>query len=311
MRLFKRTLAALVGLAIAFAPLASAVAASGPRPEGVRAAPEDDHWWLGQHFLPLELRENIAEVLGDQWIFGDPSTVVDVSHLFYGLVVLFIGLGLALSARRKIKDELLPPSRWGAAAFFDIVMEGILSVLTSMMPRERALRFLPAMTAVFIFILFSNLLGLIPGFLPPTANLNTTLALGIMAFLYYNYQGIRAHGLLKHLAHFAGPIPVLAPLMIPIEIISHMVRPLSLAIRLVGNMFGDHFVLFIFVAMGVPLLPLPVMILGLLVCIIQAVVFTMLFMVYVALATETHDHDHAHDEHDHEHDAGHVPAPAH
>ncbi len=175
-------------------------------------------------------------------------------------------------------------------------MEMLLGLMTSMMPREKALKFLPIVTSAAVFILISNLLGLIPGFVPPTQNLNTTLALGLIAFVYYNYQGIRRPRASSGTSSTSsGPMLVLAPLILVIEIIAYCVRPLSLSLRLMGNMFGDHQVLFIFMSFGLPLIPLPLMALGLMVCIVQTVVFTLLFIVYLSLAAE--DHDHGHDDH--------------
>ena len=144
------------------------------------------------------------------------------------------------------------------------------------------------MGALFIYILFSNLLGLIPGFLPPTDNLNTNVACALTVFIFYNYQGFKAHGF-AYLKHFMGPIWWLAPIMVVIEVISHLVRPASLSVRLFGNISGDHLVLGIFsslVPIGVPVIFL---FLGLFVSVIQAFVFTLLSMVYISLAT-AHDH---------------------
>ncbi|TNF32725.1 MAG: ATP synthase F0 subunit A [Deltaproteobacteria bacterium] len=281
-----------------------------------RLADEDHHWWLGKNVLPASFRQQVAELLvfskESGTLMGDPAERVDVGHVFMAILVFLMGLGMALAARRKVVGKVLPPKTFGAAAVFDIIMDALMGVMESMMPRERALKYLPLMTAVAVFILLSNLLGLIPGLLPPTSNLNTTLALGGMAFIVYNVAGIRAHGPVNYIKHFMGPIWWLAPLMLPIELVSHIVRPISLAIRLAGNMFGDHQVVFVFVGFTIPLLPLPIMALGLLVCIIQTVVFTMLFIVYVALATDVHDEHHDHD-HDHGHAAapGAEPAPAH
>lgn len=278
------------------------------RPE----APEDVHWWLGQEVFPLSLREKVADLIGPSFIDKDPAAKLNVAHIFLGVLVFIIGILMALSARRKVLGQVLPPNKWGAAAFFDIVMEAILGLMTSMMPREKAIRFLPLVTAAAIFILISNLLGLVPGMVPPTQSFNTTLALGSVAFIYYNYHGIRTHGVVKYLKHFMGPMLALAPLMLVIELISHCVRPLSLGLRLMGNMFGDHQVLFIFMSFGLPLVPLPILALGTLVCIVQTVVFTLLFIVYIALAVEEHDHDdHGHEGHGHDGHGGHAPAHAH
>jgi F-type H+-transporting ATPase subunit a len=147
---------------------------------------------------------------------------------------------------------------------------------------------------LFTFVFINNVIGLLPGFLPPTDNFNTTLALGVFVFLYYNYQGIRAQGIVGHIKHFMGPVWYLAILIFPIELISHTVRPLSLGLRLKGNMEGDHLVLSIFSGLVPYIVPIPFYVIGLFVCFMQAFVFTLLTMVYISLATAHHDHDEAH-----------------
>ena len=222
------------------------------------------------------------------------------------LVVLILGLGLAFSAFKKAKnpeDVLLPETRLSAFTIFDIIVEGLLGIMEGMMPRKDALAALPLITAFAVFIFMSNFLGMIPGFLPATDNLNTTLALATVCFIAYNYWGFKKQGVKNYLAHFAGPVWWLAWFMIPLEIVSHLARPLSLAVRLMGNMFGDHLVLGIILGFNLLVLPLPVMLLGCIVCIVQTVVFTLLAIVYVALAVEEHEHD------DHGH--GHAEAAAH
>jgi F-type H+-transporting ATPase subunit a len=306
--------AALVVVLALCASVSTALAAGGPVEAGgdqaahgaQRLASEDGHWWLGKE-LPVSFREEIAAMIGPSFIDGDPASKLNVGHILFGLIAFVIGIGMALAASRKVRGAVLPPRKWGAAAFFDLITEAIMGLMTSMMPREKAVKYLPLVTAAAVFILISNLLGLLPGSVPPTQSFNTTLALGLVAFVFYNYHGIKTQGIVNYLKHFMGPMLALAPLMIVIELISHCVRPLSLGLRLMGNMFGDHQVLFIFMSFGLPLIPIPLMVLGLMVCIVQTVVFTLLFIVYVSLAVEEHDHGHEHaDEHDHEH-AGSAP----
>ena len=129
----------------------------------------------------------------------------------------------------------------------------------------------------------------------------------LVSFIAYNFWGIKQQGVVNYLKHFMGPLLLLAPLIFVIELISHFVRPCSLALRLLGNMFGDHMVLSIFMGFNIIFVPLPVMVLGLLVCIVQTVVFTMLTIVYIALAVE--EHDHHHDEGHPEHEAGNPGSP--
>ena len=147
---------------------------------------------------------------------------------------------------------------------------------------------------IFLVILVNNLIGLIPGFLPPTDKVNTTLALGVFSFIFYNYVGCKKLGVVNYLKHFAGPLWYMAILIFPIEIISNFVRPVSLALRLRGNMYGDHLVLSVFSDMAPLLVPIVFMILGILVSFIQAYVFTALSMVYISLASAHHDHDEHH-----------------
>jgi F-type H+-transporting ATPase subunit a len=154
-------------------------------------------------------------------------------------------------------------------------------------------KYLPLIGTFAVFIFACNFMGMLPGFTAPTSNLNVTLALGICSFLYYNLQGVKEQGLGKYLQHFMGPVLMLAPLMIVIEIFSHMFRPVSLAIRLYGNMNGEHILGGVFLeklAQPPLLFPVPVMALGLFVVFLQSYIFIMLSMVYIAGAV-------AHDEH--------------
>lgn len=157
----------------------------------------------------------------------------------------------------------------------------------------KARRYLSAYGTFFLFILLANLSGLIPGFSPPTGNFNITLALGVTSFLLYNYYGFEQRGI-GYLKHFLGPIWWLVFLMLPLEIIDNLVRPFSLALRLFGNMTGDHLVVGIFTDLTKLVIPVLFLMLGSFVSLIQAFVFTILSLVYLSLALEEHD---AHDEH--------------
>jgi F-type H+-transporting ATPase subunit a len=158
-------------------------------------------------------------------------------------------------------------------------------------------KYFPFVATMFIAIFLSNMLGLIPGFLPPTESINTTLALGVFSFLYFNIKGCKELGTLNYLKHFAGPLWYMAILIFPIEIISTCIRPISLALRLYGNMYGDHMVLGTFSGLAPLLVPIVFMLLGILVSFIQAYVFVMLSMVYVSLATAHQDHGEGHAHH--------------
>ena len=151
-------------------------------------------------------------------------------------------------------------------------------------------KYLAFFGTLFIFILFANLIGIIPGFESPTMFPAVTAGCAMLAFLYYNIVGIRAQGLGKYLAHFAGPMPAIAPLMVPIEIISNLARPLSLTIRLYANMFAGEQVTLVFLSLTYMVVPALFMGLHVFVSVLQAYVFTALTMMYVGGAV-------AHDEH--------------
>ena len=173
--------------------------------------------------------------------------------------------------------------------FFEILAESLYNLTESVIGHHDTPTYFPVIGTLFVFIFFSNLLGLIPGIIPPTENLNTTLGLGVFVFVYYNMAGVRANGLMAYFKHFLGPVMWLAPLMLVIELASHIFRPLSLALRLRGNIMGDHVVLHVFSGLVPYLLPVVFYGLGVFVAFIQAFVFCLMTMVYISLST-AHDH---------------------
>jgi F-type H+-transporting ATPase subunit a len=151
-------------------------------------------------------------------------------------------------------------------------------------------RFLGMITSFTVFIFLSNIFGLFYFLQPPTSNPNTTFALSITSFLYFNYQGIRAQGLLHYLKHFAGPVWWLAPLMFPIEMVGNFARMLSLGMRLFGNIFGEHTATGIFMGLVPLIVPWPMMALGIFGAVLQTFVFIMLTMVYLSAAVAAEEH---------------------
>jgi F-type H+-transporting ATPase subunit a len=207
-------------------------------------------------------------------------------------VLVLIGAWMAkvqLNAAKKRDDEgLIPDGNLTFRNLFEILAEKLYGLAVNVMGKHGAEKYFPIVGALFIFIFLSNLIGMIPGLLPPTDNLNTTFALGLFVFLYYNYVGLRENGL-AYLKHFAGPILWLAPLMLIVEIASHVFRPISLGLRLRGNIMGDHVVLGIFndlVPIGIPFIFYGI---GLFVALVQAFVFCLMTMVYISLSA-SHDH---------------------
>jgi len=150
-------------------------------------------------------------------------------------------------------------------------------------------RYLAYFGTIFIFILFSNLLGTIPTFESPTMFAAVPLGCALATFVYYNLMGFREQGVARYLRHFAGPLPLMAPLMVPVELISHLSRPLSLTIRLYANMYAGEQVTLAFIGIAPLVIPVAFMGLHVFVAFLQAFVFTLLTMVYVAGAVE-HEH---------------------
>lgn len=208
------------------------------------------------------------------------------------VVVLLILTALGLVLRGKLASDaaVIPDSNVSFNNFFQILgLDFLFDIFENIFgSREKAIKYFPLLAGSFFFILFLNLLGIVPGFLPPTGSLNTTLAFGIIIFVAYNYFGFREHGI-GYLKHFAGPVLFLAPLMIIIEVISHLVRPLSLSLRLFMNISGDHMVLGVFTNLLHVVLPAVFVGLGIFVSFLQAFIFTVLSAIYIALA-EAHSH---------------------
>jgi len=211
-------------------------------------------------------------------------------HTFTALVVTGVLIAAAVLARRSVaraKDSAVPDGGLTLRNIMELSVEFITGVVDGIIGRQGR-KFVPLFGSFFLFILCANLMGLIPGFSPPTSNLNTTLGLGLVSFLAYNWFGFRAHGV-NYLKHFMGPVLFLAPLFVVLETVSHLVRPVSLGLRLFGNMFGDHLAVEIFTDLSKIGVPVVFYLLGTLVSLIQAFVFTLLSIIYVAMAV-SHDH---------------------
>lgn len=213
-------------------------------------------------------------------------------HMFFVLAILTVISLLTYSKVKDVKAAILPEEKLTIRTFCEIMVGAIYGMMKSMMGPKAARFFLPLIGTCAFLILFSNALGLVPGFAPPTSSMNVTLACGLIIFVSTHIFGVKEQGLVNYLKHFAGPILWLAPLMFIIEIISHLVRPMSLAIRLMANMFADHAVLGAFFTLSTLagiygfVLPVPVLLLGSLVVVVQALVFCLLSTVYISMAIE-------------------------
>jgi F-type H+-transporting ATPase subunit a len=207
------------------------------------------------------------------------------------LVLAFVIYGaLQFKAGLATSDGgLVPPRRMSIRNLFEVTAESVYGMVEGAMGAHNAPRFFPLVGALWMFILFGNLIGLVPGFISPNDTIKTNLALAGTVFVATHVYGIKEHGL-AYFKHFLGPTPALAPLMLPIELVSHIARPISLTLRLMGNMVADHKVVFSFFMLVPILVPIPFMLLGLLVCLVQAIVFCTLTMVYLGMAVEHEEH---------------------
>ena len=201
-------------------------------------------------------------------------------HVIYSWFVILLLIVFAVLATRKI--EMIPTK---AQNFFEIVISGMEEFMVDV-TGEEGRWFFPVIATIFIYIATCNLLGLVPGFYPPTASINTTAACAIPVFLFTHFIGIKYHGI-KYIKHFLGPVWWLIPIILPIEIIGHLARILSLSFRLFGNITGHELVLAIlFMLAGAFFAPLPIMAMGIFVALVQAFVFFLLSIMYFAGAME-------------------------
>ncbi len=205
-------------------------------------------------------------------------------YLATGAAVMVGILFLAARARTALLAEsaVVPDASLSPRTIFELLVESIGGLAETVIGPHSE-RYVPILVAIFVYILAANFLGLVPGFAPPTSSFNITFALGLCSFLVFNYYGFRQQGT-KYLAHMAGPFWWLAWLIFPLELIGVVVRPFSLALRLFGNLFGDHLVLEIFTDLTKVVIPVVFYFLGTLVSVIQAFVFLLLSMIYIALS---------------------------
>ena len=268
----------------------------------------DDHsTWF--HLLPLYknvevwsqeyLRRESLPFGADDFLTGligkSHFTLAHVWIAMFTASLLLIGALIYMKKTSKdAKDRLIPEKKLGVRNLFELIMETTLGLSELVMGRKKAEATFPLIGALVFFILVNNLIGLVPGFLPATDTLKTNFGLSLLVFFVYHVMGVKAQGL-AYFKHFLGPIikwyaiPLMG-MMLLIEIISHVARIFSLALRLMGNMAADHKVVAAFFVLVPLFVPLPFMLLGILVCIVQTVVFTLLTMVYIDLAVAHEEH---------------------
>jgi F-type H+-transporting ATPase subunit a len=253
-------------------------------------------------FIPgtEKLRAELQPLLGRTWTWQIfQSTYFELTHVFVAAVVVFLLILGAARYRVAIRnlgdDAILPAPRLSVRAIFEGLADAVFGLLDGVMGEKNARKYLPFLGSFFIFILLSNLISLVPGFRAPTDTLKTNIGLAVMVFLATHILGFKAHGI-RYLEQFTGHLPlksplvVLVPLMFVIELISHFIRPATLSIRLMANMFADHAVVAVFFTLIPLLVPVPLMLLGVFVSVVQALVFTLMSATYISLAVAHEEH---------------------
>ena len=215
--------------------------------------------------------------------------LINHNHEFLiGAHIVLVGIIVLVLAKLATKSMQLVPS--GVQNLMEAYLEGVISMGKDVIGVELARKYLPLIATIGLLVLIGNLIGIIPGFESPTSNVNMTLVLALVVFIYYNYEGIRVNGFIKYFGHFMGPMKILAPLMFPIEIVSHLSRIVSLSFRLFGNIKGDDMFLMVILMLApwvAPMVPF-----GLLtfMAFLQAFIFMILTYVYLASAVQISDH---------------------
>ncbi len=207
-------------------------------------------------------------------LFGHGHAYLFASHIILSALIVLV---LAKSATKSM--QIVPK---GMQNIMEAYLQGVIAMGTDVIGKKEAKKYLPLVATLGLFIFVSNMMEIIPGFEPPSGNINMTLTLALIVFLYYNYEGIKKNGVIHYFAHFMGPVPVLAPLMFPIEIVSHLSRIISLSFRLFGNIKGDDLFVAVLLMLAPWVAPLPGFALMSFSAILQTFIFMILTYVYLA-----------------------------
>ncbi len=228
-------------------------------------------------FLVLDfINKPLYHFLHEHFNLTDGNHMIQVTFTWFYMIVLTL---MSFLVARSIK---LVPGR--LQNFIGVVIGALKNFLVDTMG-EKGMIFFPLMATIFLFILVCNLGGIIPGFYSPTANLNTNLSMALTVFLLTHIVGVKIHGI-KYIKQFFGPVWWMAPIMFPVELIGHLARPLSLTMRLFGNIFGEDLVLIVLLILVPFLMPIPMLVLMIFTSLLQAFVFTLLAMMYISGAME-------------------------
>ncbi|HEX3776873.1 MAG TPA: F0F1 ATP synthase subunit A [Polyangiaceae bacterium] len=254
--------------------------------------PEHTSWFT---LLLAHVHETLdanAEAFGESFIKHEPPSWRSFEPLAAALFVALLLIGIALRVRARLQnpdDAVIPEDKLTLRTFMEAFLSYFYDLAKSVMDAERAKKYFPLIGASAMFVFFSNVFALIPGFPVATSSLSITLGCAIVVFICFNAYGLATNGF-GYIAHLAGPAWYLAWLVFPIELISLCVRPMTLAVRLMLNMSVDHLIVGIFLSLVSLIVPIPAMILTVLIVLIQTLVFTLLTCIYIGLATEHEAH---------------------
>jgi F-type H+-transporting ATPase subunit a len=254
--------------------------------------PEHSSWLtlILSHFRTT--LEHNSHIIGDSVINkqapGWHSFEPLAASLFVAAVILSIGARVR-SRLDKTDEAVVPEDELTLRTFMEAFLAYFYDLAKSVMDADRAKKYFPLIGTAAMFVFFANVMALIPGMPVATSNLNITLGSALVVFVLFNAYGLMTNGF-GYIKHLAGPAWYLAWLMFPIEVISLCVRPVTLAVRLMVNMAADHLMLSLFLTLVALFVPIPLMLLGCLVVLIQTLVFTMLTCIYIGLATEHEAH---------------------
>jgi F-type H+-transporting ATPase subunit a len=257
--------------------------------------PEHSSWLTLVLSHMRETLDHNAHVLGDTVVGHHPPTWQSFEAIGAALLVATILLLVSIRVRSRLsktEEALIPEDRLTLRTFMEAFLGYFYDLAKSVMGPERAKKYFPLVGTSALFVFFSNVLALVPGMPVATSNLNITLGCALVVFVLFNAYGLMAQGM-GYVKHLAGPVWWLAWLLFPLEVLSLCIRPVTLAIRLMVNMAADHVMLTLFLGLVALIVPVPVMLLGCIVVVVQTLVFTLLTCIYIGLATEGHE-EHAH-----------------
>jgi len=254
--------------------------------------PEHTSWLTLLLTYMHETLEKNAHAFGSSIIRSDAPSWRSAEPIAASLLITLLVLAFAVRVKSQLRNAdaaVVPEEQLTLRTFMEAFLSYFYDLAKSVMDAERAKKYFPLIGASALFVFFSNIMALIPGFPVATSHLSITLGCALVVFVCFNAYGLATNGA-AYIAHLAGPAWYLWWLIFPIEVISLFVRPITLAVRLMLNMAVDHLILGIFLSLVAVLVPVPIMLLGVLIVLIQTLVFTLLTCIYIGLATEHEAH---------------------